>query len=319
MNYRATIHTMEIEPVLRYPDEVRSWISKAYDANCPCISQLYPGRYGSMPRAIINPHRLHATPDGKYSFTYVGLREHLENMQSVCELLDMEGYIIRRMDVCLDADAPYAQTQKMTRLIALLLGERFSAENRDISTDPLSFEPKTLRLDNTGTYSDGRRREWTLQVEHYNRELVNQIRYTGEPIRNRFELRAKGAQAGYKSSEHSIVTGWIERLEALSVDDINSLCQRLNEALVEECGRYTALTGSTGTNVNAYVRMHLGDIYTRRQMVSLFDMLGFQDPEQHTKDFIKRFGAPFERFRNRQIFDEISGMKAALMGFIGDE
>ena len=91
MNYSATIHTMEIEPVLRYPDEVRSWISKAYDANCPCISQLYPGRYGSMPRAIINPHRLHATPDGKYSFTYVGLREHLENMQTVCELLDMEG------------------------------------------------------------------------------------------------------------------------------------------------------------------------------------------------------------------------------------
>lgn len=65
--------------------------------------------------------------------------------------------------------------------------------------------------------------------------------------------------------------------------------------------------------------MHLSDIYTRKQMVSLFDMLGFHDPEQHTKDFIKHFGATFERFRNRQIFDEISSMKAALMGFIGDE
>ena len=65
--------------------------------------------------------------------------------------------------------------------------------------------------------------------------------------------------------------------------------------------------------------MHLGDIYTRKQMVSLFDMLGFQDPEQHTKDFIKRFGATFERFRSRQVFDEISSMKAALTCFIGDE
>ena len=51
--------------------------------------------------------------------------------------------------------------------------------------------------------------------------------------------------------------------------------------------------------INAYVRMHLSDIYTRKQMVSLFDMLGFHDPEQHTKDFIKHFGATFERFRNR--------------------
>lgn len=319
MNYSATIHTMEIEPVLRYPDEVRSWISKAYDANCPCISQLYPGRYGSMPRAIINPHRLHETPDGKYSFIYMGLREHLENMQTVCEQLDMEGYIIRRLDVCLDTDAPYAETQKMTRLIALLLGVRFGAENRYISADPITLEPKTLRLDNAGTCSDGRHREWTLQVEHYNRALVNQIRYTGEPIRNRFELRAKGTQAGYRSSEHSIVTGWIERLDALSGDDISDLGQRLNEVLTEDCGRFTALVGSTGTNINAYVRMHLSDIYTRKQMVSLFDMLGFHDPEQHTKDFIKHFGATFERFRNRQIFDEISSMKAALMGFIGDE
>ena len=80
MEYKATIHTMEIEPVLRYPDEWRSWISKAYEANCPCVSQLYPGRYGSMPKLVINTHRLHEAPDGKYSFTYMGLQEHKPNI-----------------------------------------------------------------------------------------------------------------------------------------------------------------------------------------------------------------------------------------------
>lgn len=319
MEYKATIHTIEIEPILQYPDEWRSWFNKAYEANCPCVSHLYSGRYGSMPRLVINTHRLHEAPDGKYSFNYTGLREHMENMRTVCDLLDMEGYIIRRMDVCLDADAPYAETQKSTRLIALLLGNRFGADNRYISADPMTLEQKTLRLDNAGRDRNGQYVPCTLQVEHYNRELVNQISYTGEPIRNRFELRAMGAQAGANKNERDIVEGWIERLDALSERDMSHLCQRLNEVLTEDCGRYTALVGSTGTNINAYVRMHLGDIYTRRQMVSLFDMLGFQDPEQHTKAFIKRHGKVFERFKPRRIFNEISSMKAALMGFVGDK
>lgn len=319
MQYRATIHTMEIEPILpnEYADSPGKWIQKAYQINHPCVTSLWMNRYDSRPRAIINTHRLHTTPEGKYIFTYGGLQEHQQDMQTICQELEIDGYIIHRLDVCLDTDVPYAETQKLTRLIALLLGDQIGMENRYISIDPVTFEPKTLRLDNASRDINGGKVFPTRQIEHYNRELIDQTSYTGEPIINRFELRAMGAAAGKTRTEGDIVSGWIEQLDSLSERDTDKLCQRLNECIVEACGRYTGLVGNAGsTEQNNFIKAHADHIYTRQQLINLLGMLGDDDPKRRTNNLKTRTKKLFQLYKRKQIQAEIDSMKAALVGFL---
>ena len=319
MNYKATIHTMEIEPILtkEYVDKPGKWIQEAYQINHPCVTSLWMNRYDSRPRAIINTHRLHTTPEGKYIFTYRGLQEHQQDMQTICQELEIDSYIIRRLDVCLDADAPYAETQKLTRLIALLLGDQIGMENRYISIDPVTLEPKTLRLDNSSRNINGKIIHPTRQIEHYNRELIDQTSYAGKPIINRFELRAMGRAAGVAYTEGDIVSNWIKDFEALRECNITEVCQRLNEQLVEACGRYTGLVGSD--KLNDFIRANADHIYARKQLIVLLDMLGRTNPEADTGNLLKksRGGGLFKLYEWNRIQAEIDSMKAALSSFLG--
>lgn len=319
MNYRTTIHTLEIEPILKpeYADRPGKWIQEAYQINHPCVTSLWLNRHDSTPRAIINPHRLHITPEGKYIFTYGGLQEHQQDMEAICQELGIDGYIIHRLDVCLDTDVPYAETQKLTRLIALLLGDQIGMENRYISIDPVTFEPKTLRLDNAGRSDNGNKIYATRQIEHYNRELIDQTSYTGEPIINRFELRAMGAAAGKTHTEGDIVAGWIEQLDSLSERRMEKLCHSLNERIIEACGRYTGFVGkNTPTEINSFIKANADHIYTRQQLVSLLDMMGMNDPKHYAANLITRSGKLFSRYKWKQIQAEIDSMKTALISFL---
>lgn len=319
MNYKATIHTLEIEPILpnKYADKPGKWIQEAYKINHPCVTSLWLNRHDSTPRVIINPHRLHTTPEGKYIFTYGGLQEHQQDMEVICQELEIDGYIIHRLDVCLDTNVPYTETQKLTRLIALLLGDQIGMENRYTSIDPITFEPKTLRLDNAGRSDNGNKIHATRQIEHYNRELVNQMDYAGNPIINRFELRAMGVAAGKTRTEGDIVSGWIERLDSLSEHRIEKLCQRLNEHLIKACGHYTKLVGKTGsTEQNNFIKAHADCIYTREQLVDLLGMLGDDDPKRRTNNLKTRTKKLIRLYKLKQIQAEIDSMKAALVGFL---
>lgn len=315
MNYKATIHTMEIQPILNdeYADHAGKWVQMVHRKAPACVSRKWVDRYDGTARAIINTHRLNPTPEGKYIFTYGGLQEHLQNMQAVCEEIEAEDYIIKRMDVCLDAEVPYELTQKLTRLIALMLGEKLSMNNRYESIEPLTGEAKTLRLDN-GTKTAPSRQ----QIEHYNRELVGQIDYVGKPIINRFELRSMGLAAGALRTEADIVNRWIDQLDVLTERDMNDLCQKLNERLVTDCGkRLSRFNGFSSTAINYYLTLFGAEcIYTRQQLEALLDMLGIENPATHAKNLLDRKHGAFELYRWKQVHAEIEHMNAALTAFV---
>ena len=245
-------------------------------------------------------------------------------MEAICADLGIDGYITKRMDVCLDTDVPYQQTQKLTRLIALMLGDKIGMGNRYISTDPLTGEAKTLRLDNEYRSPNGNKVYATLQAEHYNRALVDQMDYAGSPIVNRFELRSMGAQAGVMHTEEDIAAEWLKRLDGLTERDMVRVCQQINNMLVEKCGEHLAKVRDTdksmSTEINAFLRTHAADyIYTREQLRNLLDMLGVENKETHVNNLLlpQRFGGFFEMYSWAKVRAEIDCMKAALMGFLG--
>ena len=318
--YRATIHTLTIQPYLKqiYAENPGKWWKGIYADDLPYINNRYYAK-DSTQRITLNTHRLHTNADGtKYIFTYQGLPEHLADMQQICNEMDMNGYIIRRLDVCLDADIPYIQTQKRTRLIALMLGEDFEGNNRYISIDPITLEPKTIRIDNEGRDKNGKKVYASQQVEHYNRALKDQTDYENKPIINRFELRSMGNYAGERYNETDIVKRWIERLTNLSRSDMDSLCHKINEQLAEAYRGYEKRTGgAASTKINSFLKMHADHIYTRMQMIELLSMLGKTRPRDCAYDLTAQTKGLFDLYSWAEIQAEIDSMKAALMDFIG--
>lgn len=322
MKYNTAIHTLEIQPIMKPEHEacVKDWWNKLYKKDLAFINSKWTAKDGT-PRLVINPHRLHTTADGnKYVFTYGGLEEHLADMQTVCTEMEIDSYIIRRLDVCLDVDIAYEQTQKITRLITFLLGDRIGAENRYISYDPLTLEPKTLRLENGSYDRNGKIIYPTRQIEHYNRELINQTTYDGKPILNRFELRAMGRAAGLGRTEQDIVASWLDELEALRERQISEVHERVNRQLIKAYRRYSGLAGNMGsTEINNFIKAHADYIYTRTQLIELLSMLEINDPKHHAANLITRSGKLFELYKPKQIMGEIDCMKTALKGFIGQK
>ena len=317
--YRTTIHTLTIQPILKpeYACYESAWWKTIYDAKLPYINKRYYAKDNTQ-RITLNTHRLRTNADGtKYIFTYQGLPEHLADMQQICNEMDMDGYIIRRLDVCLDADIPYIQTQKRTRLIALMLGEDFEGNNRYISIDPITLEPKTIRIDNEGRDINGKKKAPTQQIEHYNRALKDQTDYENKPIINRFELRSMGKFAGERYNEADIVKRWIERLTNLSRSDLDNLCHKINEQLAEAYKSYEKCTGgASSTKINSFLKMHADHIYTRMQMIELLSMLGKTRPRDCVYDLTAQTKELFNLYSWAEIKAEIDSMKAALMDFI---
>jgi len=317
--YRATIHTLTIQPILRpeFAGRESAWWKAVYADDLPYINKRYCVKDGTQ-RIVINHHRLHMNADGtKYIFTYRGLQEHLDDMQRICDEMELDGYFIRRLDICLDADVPYTQTQKRTRLIALMLGEQFKGENRYISTDPITLDPKTIRIDNEHRDRNGKKVPATQQVEHYNRALKDQSDYENKPIINRFELRSMGNFAGESYDEKAIVKRWLKRFSDLSKSDMDRLCHKINERLAEAYRDYERVSSEAAApRLNSFLKMHADHIYTREQMTELLSMLGKARPRDSVYDLTAKMKGLFQFTNWKEIEAEINSMKAALMSFI---
>lgn len=314
MKYKATVHTLEIKPILPETANSGEWIRAIFDQNRDYITSIRPRGKKSEPRLVINPHKAARLPDGRFHFEYDGLKQHQEVMQRINKELDMNGYIIRRFDVCLDTDQPYEQTEKITRLIMLLLGEIIGADNRFSSYDPLTFERLTTRIQN------GDKKTCTLEMEHYNRAVIDQTQWDTTVV-NRFELRAMRAQAGKRHDERDIVQNWIDRLKSLEPTDIRGLGSTLNSGIYAGWEAYAKESGKQTSNAdfNAYLRFNADHIYARAQLKDLFTLYGKDDPEKGVQHLIskERSGNRFEKlFTEREIRSAINSMIDALTEFI---
>lgn len=249
------------------------WAQYAFQCNHPCVSRLRKARGDAGYNLRINPHKLHRAADGRFLFAYRGLKEFLEDMDTICNDLMLQDYVIKRMDICIDSDCDYQTASKLSRLILLMLADLCGLENRYMSDDPLSLEPKTV------VAANGKKYVATLEIEHYNRNLLPQDKWANDPVENRFELRAMREQAGRRHEAVRIVKNWIDRFDKLTEDHLQHVLLQVNRGLFERWKRRTSKLRSEDmssrqwtTFWNTFLFWNSEHLYTAKQIESLFGL-----------------------------------------------
>lgn len=320
--YHATLHTLEIKPQLPEGIKPEAWHRKVIDIDHPCIDRMPRASDGSY-SIIINPHKLHKADNDRFTFSYRSLKDIQEDMETVCNVIGVEGYSLRRVDICLDTDTSYSQTHKLTQLIMLMLADEHCLSNRYESRDPLTLEVKS------STLSNGRRYDASLEIEHYNRALLDQSKWANAPVRNRFELRVMRSHAGKNRSIEDIVQDWQTRLEALTDENLQHVTGNMSDSLFALWKDYAGrLKKPTSTHWNHFLANHADCIYTRDQLIQLcrrYDAAltpgKFSDNPKRINNLMttSRFGNCFELFTLREIQAVTGRMRGALKRFTDGE
>lgn len=179
-----------------------------------------------------------------------------------------------RVDFCFDSlDDDYERYRKLNRCLILLISLQYRVGNRYETFDPLTLENKTVCI--KGSH---------IQMENYNKGIEDP--YCG--IKNRLELRSTSLAKDIPIP--LIFEGWNKRLYT-AVAQYDLLQERTNIGLLAKWEQER----STLTSGNEFVRKYSGYIYTRKQLVELYTLMGMKNPEQVAKNFIQRNEIEFIR------------------------
>lgn len=314
--YQATVHTLEIQPYMNpeWEGHQYSWWSKIYHKGLGYIDREWVASDGN-PRMIINPHKLHHGESGKWLFEYRPLSEIAEDMEQISQETEISGYALKRLDICLDADQSYKATEKLTRLIVLMLSLEAKADNRYWSIDPLTLETKTVKAMNGKHYRN------TLEVEHYNRELLSQNEWENPPIVNRLELRAMRQQITWDDSMVDVVNRWVWKLEELTEAHMKQALDQVTEAVYHRWERYRGnfkRRKPTPGMCNSFYSCQADEIYTRDQLVKLY---AYDRLEAKAVDNLlqgKSYGDVFDLYTFEDAEAEVGSLLRALNQFLSN-
>jgi|GEM_PF-5065446 len=312
--YKATIHTLSVKPVFNTDKRART--KELFDERMYTDARPeYVSTDHAYKTLTINPHKLDDKgDDGKWVYNYWNLGEFLKRMDKIRIDLGLDGYIIKRLDVGVDSDEPYTDTAKVTRLILLLLADHIDADNRYYSVDPMHSNEVEKTLVISHTVDKGKR--WTLQAEHYNRELLDQTNWN-MTIRNRLEFRAQGGEAGKNYDARAITQRWIDKLDGVlkdwkSCNGLHTVLRELNQD-IEAGWSASVRDGLKQSQRNAFIFSNRGSIYTMKQLDAL------TGSRKNTNNFKRTFKS-MERslLTEGDIESTIQAIREALTLFLGD-
>lgn len=299
-DYMTTIHTMEIKVTseLNYPDFMTRYNALDYASEIRrCGGGLYSLR--------VNPHKINGVDDkGLYYLRYLSLNEHKSILDRIQADLGAESLTVTRLDLCCDPQIDYAPTEKLLRFLVLMLANQIEAHNRYMSVDPLTLETKTIRVETKKGYN-GKNYNGELQIEHYNRTLLDQSSWD-YTVLNRLEFRSSGTEAGENYSVEEIIDRWKSRLQAVSepvemTQRMRTVENAVNQTLIERWKQLSFLMDApTGKTFNDFVFFNLNHIFTRRQMMNLFMLYG--DTEQQAENRAKNIRRDRRRAFKGQLF-----------------
>ena len=293
--------------------QMNEWVSEVRRAKYPFINSFTPKLFEGGYKLVLNLHRLKEKrmKGGRYRFEYEPLSQYEQEMEAVSDLLKIPGFITNRLDVCLDTAVPYEETEKLTRYIMLALTKEINEGegwNRYESIDPETEQKITTRVQN------GDHQHKTLEMEHYNRIVIDQRKYNRTVV-NRFELRTMGNRAGKGRANRQIVERWLERFEHLSDEHFEILEQSTSGNLMKEWEKCIARgTEDSATAFNFFLANHNERVYTQRQMFDLFERRGSN--KANAKKFRQRSGRGMILYNRKQVREEVSSMKKALETFL---
>ena len=312
--YSATIHTAELEPILYDEQKTNTWMQdtrKRFRAGAlPFLSRIYRNSADGAPRVKVNLFKRYTNAEGSFIFEYWPLSRFLSELELTAHDLTAKGFIVRRMDLAIDAPVPYEHTAKITRLFLLALADSHALGNRYLSTDPATGTMKALRVDNGGS-------KFTLQAEHYNRSTVDQSGWNFA-VMNRLELRTAQEQAGKNHDVRQIALNWLSRLKALP-DQPRPVIDAQSVALLDDWSIFSKACGKDTANaLNVFMILNERRFYSREQVQ---DFLGAvmdtgKNSEKAFNNFLQRWGGLIELYSLSEYVAEMTSITEALNRFI---
>ena len=142
-------------------------------------------------KAIINPNKWHGSVTTYCEFEKV--------LAEIIKEIGIVNYRIARVDFSLDCfENNYNELHKLNKCIVLLLAIAFHLNNRYESTDPLTFEHLTTRVQSE-----------YMECENYNKNIESN---NTSPVFNRLEFRSKSVLKSKKCIPE-LMEDWCNRLD----------------------------------------------------------------------------------------------------------
>lgn len=213
-------------------------------------------------KAIINPNKLNG---------YIETCNDLQRvLPAIIQEMGISNYRIARVDFAVDSfENNYNELHKINKCICLLLAVAYYIKNRYESTDPLSLEHLTTRVQSE-----------YLECENYNKSIESD--HTS-PVYNRLEFRSKAILKVNKDIP-SLIEDWCRRLE-YAVSCFDKLQDKCNDYLIQ---KWNEEKSTQVKNVSEFLRKHQDNIYTSRQIANFYSRLNYDKPESKAKNF-KRY------------------------------
>lgn len=190
-------------------------------------------------------------------------------LNNLLNVLGVNEYQLTRVDFKLDTyEDTYEAMLKLNRLLISLLSVELGIDNRYHSVDFLTLDNLTLRIQNE-----------YFEVENYNKAIESKHK---DKAQNRLEFRSK-ALLKKKQDIPMLIQDWIRKLDRLPqiYDELQDLC---NCYLIRKWdSEYYKVK-----NYSEFVRKYQDSIYSSKQLIKLFKLLGFSNPKNTAYTFKSR-------------------------------
>lgn len=216
---------------------------------------------------VINPDKANGCR------TILSYDKYREVFKMILDKMELTNPNISRIDFRFDRyGGEYAELVKLNTAVLLMLAQEYKVTNRYASTDLLTGESLTLRLQNK-----------YIESEFYNKKQQS----PNEGIENRLELRSKNLANG--ADEWHELNLWLDRLnKAISRSQYNDLQDTINAYLLMQ---YEAERRSNPKiKTIDFVNRNSGRIFTKSQLTNLLDRIGgYTNIDQAARRIINRY------------------------------
>lgn len=234
----------------------------------PYVRPTYIGTIENKDRRyIFNPDKAVDGYIEKFS-EYKDVRDYMFNNF----VLD-EPYI-SRIDFRFDnLDDDYIAHEKLNRLLLALIAVNNRIRNIYDNTDFLTLAKKSNKI-KCNAY----------EAEYYNKAIQEPNGF----VSARLELRNKDLSFNdLNGIEQYYWSEWIDRIDnAVTSDNLHKTTDKINSAIMDKFNDWKAR--KPYNCVNAFIDKYDEHIYTRRQLRELFKMLGCNNPNQQTKNYMRK-------------------------------
>lgn len=222
-----------------------------------------------------NTYYYRLNPDKAYGSSIYNGADYFDTLNYMLNEAGFNSPVKTRIDFRFDSlDENYNELLKLNKLLLSLIAIEFDLKNKYESRDFLELRHLCIRIQNN-----------EIEVENYDKSIQEP---TGI-VKNRIEFRTKrlNNNTSEKNKEYKEFKEWCKRLdEAVTAKNFNTLCKRLNVALIEV---FNEEKKRKGFNIGKFLYKYEDSIFSHRQLAELFAEIGtFKDPAKQATDHKKR-------------------------------